>query len=423
MSNPFELCFTLKQHTPIIHFQHHQDGATLRASEVKPKLDKFLIKNAFQGDFELYKIYLIGYDATKNQVQQDFEGKEAFDYKLRIKPNENWVYPAELPRQNNKGAIVYDTIPCYFGNMGDENKANPKGLAFSQKTIEVTISSFHIDLFLKIDPILRVFFFNENFGTRQSKGFGSFTVVSIRNVDAPKLSLPYYFDVVLNKKESNRLIEKVNLPDSPFVADEIAAQWQLFKHIDLFHKVIKSGYNVATNSGKNYIKSTLYSFAASKEIQWDKLSIKQYYLEDIKPTIFPQKSANGHFLLIRDCLGLAVESEWKQTTGQPIFTKENPDIDRFKSPLTYIPIRFNKDQFRVYINFTPIPKEFSKQVFSIKKNGHGDLKLETPPAFRIKEYLDFLKQINIDDLLQDTNENSQDIRLIKNVFTSYAKSK
>jgi hypothetical protein len=34
MSSPFELRLTLKQHTPIIHFQHHQDGATLRASDI-----------------------------------------------------------------------------------------------------------------------------------------------------------------------------------------------------------------------------------------------------------------------------------------------------------------------------------------------------------------------------------------------------
>ena len=37
------LTVTLKQHTPLIHFQHDQYGATLRASEVKPKLDKFIL--------------------------------------------------------------------------------------------------------------------------------------------------------------------------------------------------------------------------------------------------------------------------------------------------------------------------------------------------------------------------------------------
>lgn len=37
-----ELIVKLKQHTPIIHFQWEQKGATLRATELKPKLDLFL---------------------------------------------------------------------------------------------------------------------------------------------------------------------------------------------------------------------------------------------------------------------------------------------------------------------------------------------------------------------------------------------
>jgi len=43
MSN-FKLTFKLKQNTPLIHFHHDQHGATLRATELKPKLDRFLNK-------------------------------------------------------------------------------------------------------------------------------------------------------------------------------------------------------------------------------------------------------------------------------------------------------------------------------------------------------------------------------------------
>ncbi len=41
--NPYKLTFKLKQHTPIIHFRYDQTGATLRATELKPKLDKFVL--------------------------------------------------------------------------------------------------------------------------------------------------------------------------------------------------------------------------------------------------------------------------------------------------------------------------------------------------------------------------------------------
>ena len=59
---------TLKQHTPLIHFQHDQEGATLRASEVKPKLDRFILTRL--GDF-----------ATQEQLSKGTE--EWDDYKKK----------------------------------------------------------------------------------------------------------------------------------------------------------------------------------------------------------------------------------------------------------------------------------------------------------------------------------------------------
>ena len=45
-----QLTAILKQHTPMIHFQHNESGATLRASEVKPLLDKFILTKLGNGD-------------------------------------------------------------------------------------------------------------------------------------------------------------------------------------------------------------------------------------------------------------------------------------------------------------------------------------------------------------------------------------
>ena len=74
----YTLKFTLKQHTPLIHFQHDQAGATLRASEVKPKLDRFIIDAyglAVNGKpKEEYKKYFIG-EGKNNMV---------LDYQMRI---------------------------------------------------------------------------------------------------------------------------------------------------------------------------------------------------------------------------------------------------------------------------------------------------------------------------------------------------
>ena len=69
----------LKQHTPLIHFQHDQDGATLRASEVKPKLDKYILRlltpeEIGQGERE-------GWIKSRN-------GKVWLDYKMTIEARE-----------------------------------------------------------------------------------------------------------------------------------------------------------------------------------------------------------------------------------------------------------------------------------------------------------------------------------------------
>jgi len=62
-----KLTIYLCQQTPLLHFQHQQAGATLRATEVKPKLDKFLIRQAFNNDFELYKHLLQGYKGESQE--------------------------------------------------------------------------------------------------------------------------------------------------------------------------------------------------------------------------------------------------------------------------------------------------------------------------------------------------------------------
>jgi len=41
----YKVTFILKQHTLLIHFPHEQDGATLRAIEVKPKFDRFIFES------------------------------------------------------------------------------------------------------------------------------------------------------------------------------------------------------------------------------------------------------------------------------------------------------------------------------------------------------------------------------------------
>ncbi|MBL0286675.1 MAG: hypothetical protein IPQ19_04475 [Bacteroidetes bacterium] len=96
----YKLTITLKQHTPIIHFQHDQAGATLRASEVKPKLDKFIIEQ------------MGGIDKIPKEWHIS-DNNEALDYKMTI-VSDSVKTNIEKNHTNS---------PMYFGNQkGTEEK-------------------------------------------------------------------------------------------------------------------------------------------------------------------------------------------------------------------------------------------------------------------------------------------------------------
>lgn len=41
--NIYNINIELKQVSPMLHFQGREDGATIRATELKPKLDRFIL--------------------------------------------------------------------------------------------------------------------------------------------------------------------------------------------------------------------------------------------------------------------------------------------------------------------------------------------------------------------------------------------
>ena len=59
-SSKFHRIIKLRQDTPMWHFQSEQNGCCLRASEVKPKLDRFLAEKENKEYTSLeYKMYFI----------------------------------------------------------------------------------------------------------------------------------------------------------------------------------------------------------------------------------------------------------------------------------------------------------------------------------------------------------------------------
>ena len=201
----FTLSFTLKQHTPLIHFQHDQAGATLRATEVKPKLDQFIFEKltkkkgfAAREDFHrqlfvdksIWKNWLVGLgnDLKASYLKQDEKNTAlahmAFDYKLQFEQTAPWFHEIEFPKvdrdtnqikKDRKGEVERQQFPCFFGNMGEKNRRdNLKNFSFSAASIGGSIKTLNTGLKQILETNLIHFFQCQNFGTRQSKGFGSF---------------------------------------------------------------------------------------------------------------------------------------------------------------------------------------------------------------------------------------------------------
>lgn len=140
---PGILPYTLEAKTPLIHFQYGQDGATLRATEVKPKLDKFLI-------------------SKKGDVPENwFIGKtQALNYKIRLR---------RIGTPKDKGLEIKN-FKAYFANMG----GNYKDFVFYNISMHIICAIPELCNF--IDQHIKAFFILTNFGARQSKGFGGFLI-------------------------------------------------------------------------------------------------------------------------------------------------------------------------------------------------------------------------------------------------------
>jgi len=341
----FKLEFTLKQHTPLIHFQSNQKGATLRATELKPKLDKFLIEQ-FQKDNKDYKKFLIsGQDgALDYKVNINYQGKNTIDY------------PKPFVKKGTEGYIA----PYFADGVSIEHEKDIK--------INITIKSFNVELLDEIDNHIKYFFTFENFGTRQSKGFGSYHLSQLNKKD---------FELLL-KKHKNKVFKLSKGANDSKKALAI---------IDTFYRELKSGINYP-----NYKKSLLFQYMCTQNKGWEKKWIKEQFPSVIYGEHLPVNcEPKAEYYYIRALLGLAEHNEY-YPNGQnnklqiKISSAERDKIDRFKSPITFkifqgsIYLIFNKSYEKIF------DKKFN---FSLARNGSREI--NTPRNFDMYKFLKFVE--------------------------------
>lgn len=339
----YTVSFKLKQHTPMIHFQSDQRGATLRATELKPKLDRFLINRC-----------------PELPYKEHANGAKSLDYKVKITTGKSNVEEIEKINQRN-GKSTPD--PLFFGNMGE---GKPKKFITSEE-ITLSFSSFNTQIIKTISEHLEAFLAQTNFGTRQSKGFGSFYLVK----------QPFNPSLIEHRVYSFN-----------------STNWK--QDIKLFYAFLRAGINTAEYGGI-YAKAAIFAYAKAKGMTWDKKAIKTYFLNNdlqqqsrqYADTANPINYEGKKAYLVRDLFGLSSEQSWMSYKNATV-KKGCNGIDRFKSPIT-----FKVVDNTVYFWADKSVEKMLDKKFEIKFNNKDGLTLSTPNTFSFDDFFDFTFKLNL----------------------------
>jgi hypothetical protein len=326
----FKLEFTLKQHTPIIHFQSDQAGATLRATELKPKFDRFLLEQVKDIPF------------VKNA-----NGSKSLDYKVKISTTGR-------AEKNLPNSFMF-----FANNVIKEDK--DKKYMLKNSSIKVEFFSFNSDVLEAIKKHFEAFMLISNFGARSTKGYGSF-VKEIANYEE---ILKKYYPIVFK-------ISNPNMND-----------WETV--VDTLHKKLKAGINF-----RAYHKSLLFQYMCSKNIRWEKRKIKQEFPQVAKSKDGHAPidcNPKFDFRYVRAMLGLAGINEY-QGKQLVTITHKQKEIDRFASPIIYKVIENN-----IYLLCDRSYEEIMDETFEFALKGKKfEIKTPSKSEFDLYEFLKFVEK-------------------------------
>lgn len=231
----YQLCFELKQHSPLIHFQAGkkkragrnficedvEEGVTLRGSDIKPKLDKFLQIYAFENnDYDKY---------TKKD-------SDALDYDITV-------------ILKNLGTTVAPK-GSYFGDF----------CALKNQILEIQIVCYIPAVLKEIKKYFEEFICINSFMTRSGKEFGDYTLAKTTKEKFEKIIKKYFYLVPLYLLDNGNKYELLSKIDDREDIKIIGA-----------YKVMKAG-------DKKYLDeaSVLMKYFANMvpPIRWEKRWIK-----------------------------------------------------------------------------------------------------------------------------------------------------
>ena len=363
----------LLQQTPMWHFQAREKYATLRATELKPKLDRFLIE---------WWRRKTGADLMSKREWLIDDSHPAFDYKVKIISKGHTTRSMTDPNKKNN-----DTL--FFGNMGCPTKGKEPFLLVNEESggITLEIMTFHKGLMQLIDDALPTFFLVTNFGTRQDKGFGSFAVKEHMD-DSEKLLIDWYGD---------RCFYMINYK-TELVSKNTA---KIFRDIDTIYKVLKSGIRSGINHQPDYyIRSYLTRYFLNKHIGGEKRFIKVNEIGPIKGNHKHEHETteaipDGNYRYIRALLGATDKEKWDKSSFTINFKhvegNNHKVIDRIPSPIVFKPVGNC-----LFILVNDIPEEIYGEEYELSSTmGRDRIKIPTHNEFDMDDMMKgFMNDIN-----------------------------
>lgn len=387
--NNYKLQLQLEAQMPMIHFQSMQPGATIRASEVKPKLDRFILDKI-----------MVCCKKTIEELKKEKDYKDIFldpesdincalDYKMQITAKES--SKIDLSPKNSDGkSNRAETYSIFYANMGRKPKETVYGI-FSDPVI--TIICFKDKLRKYIEENIIQFFLVTNFGTMQNKGFGSFIPAN------------WCQDGTLTKekeKEVASYFDKLNpgchcyvmrFQESPAAKKDMESKnvccVNMSENIKSFYSNMKSGQNF-----QGYSRSYLYQYMHNEiGIGNEKAWMKK---KGISPNICkPQnmhKEENGkteEYYYVRAFLGTGTtiqyapgytDESYKKLAKKVPITIESTGTDERNLERVSSPIFFKVIKNDVFIVASEIPDELYDAEFEFDgSNFKGEKgKIKTP---------------------------------------------
>ena len=387
----------LTQYTPLLHFQGEQEGACLRASEVKPALDNF-IADWLQNHPE---------DADKSWILSEVNRHIAYRYRMTFTPNGEpehqraqdnmpkrpYFYMYRTTNDKNKTVVKGDIHRLYFAAMGDDafdgNGESKTTGVFYPKGMTMTIlvpgdrDNRLSDLLKKLIP---PFFALHCIGNRSNKGFGSFGVKEI-NGNPEGILIPMQLAQYAPNQKTLYYVEYGN--------QACTSHKEYLDDVFMLSQVIKAGLNYTFVNDNSYYKGLIFRYFLDPNKQDGKeIHSEKRFIKDQMLCLGGKKANTTNF--VRGIIGLPQNYDYKNfyTHDKDFAVEVSHDvIERYENPIHFKPCGR-------YLFIIPqiMPDKMLATKFilhSKKKNRSGTVieekqkTIQTPSDFNIISFLDY----------------------------------